>query len=631
MSLLQRISKTLGIFSLAIAGPIIASGQLGYVPQAAEYAPAGNLPGDQAHPQLALKPSGGLMVWEDNVSDGNGLGISAVRLDSSFSSPFGGFRVNQQGTNDQERPHISLLNNGGAAIVWQGGKQGFQHIYARFLSSSNTFVTGDVMVNATTNYYQINPVITTLPNGNVIVSWSSFGQDGSMQGIYAQQLTAAGAKVGAEIPVNQFTSYNQRTPAIASLSSGGFIIVWVSEQQRHVASTNGTIASVDIYGRLYNSAAVPLGNEFLINTGASICANPAVAAASDGSFCVTWDEKDVAVINNSWDIWARTFSSAGLGGTVRRVNTQVYGDQYAPNISVSGTDYFVVWTSLGQDGSREGVYGQFLRGDGSLAGGEVRVNTSTLGSQMQPALASDGTGRFLAVWMSFIGGLNSYDLFAQRFATFQQPLVPPDRPFVTPINSSRLSLAWPVLAGFNVANYDLYIDGSANPTIATNNFWTMTGLSPSSSHSFRLDYVLTDGRRSPLSATSVGTTWGADDNSDGLPDDWQAMYWGANSANWPAPSTLLGLGGPTVLQAFLSGSNPLDPSTWFMAKTIMTSQGEFLIWNTQPGSIYQVMNAAKLDASWTNLGAPRFAAGTNDSIFLGHSQSGFYKVSRLRY
>ena len=38
----------------------------------------------------------------------------------------------------------------------------------------------------------------------------------------------------------------------------------------------------------------------------------------------------------------------------------IYGDQYAPRISAIGVDYLIVWTSLGQDGSREGVFGQFV-------------------------------------------------------------------------------------------------------------------------------------------------------------------------------------------------------------------------------------------------------------------------------
>jgi hypothetical protein len=632
MSLSQRVCKTLGMLCLAV--PAIAFGQASYVRQAGEFAPAGNLAGDQVHPALSLNSSGGFLVWQDNITDGDGLGISTLKLDATLSGQFGSFRVNQQGAGDQENPQVSLLNNGGAIFVWQGGKQGFQHIYARVLSSTNTWLTGDIMVNATTSFYQINPVITTLTNGNVVVAWSSYGQDGSMQGVYAQQLSPAGIKVGSEFQVNQFANYNQRTPAISRLADGGFVVAWVSEQQRWGAVDGGATASVDIYSRLYTSAGAASGAEFLVNTGTNICANPSVAGSPDGGFCVTWSQKDTTVLDNSWDIASRNFMSGSSGGAVRIVNSQRYGDQYAPKISACGNDYMVVWTSLGQDGSREGVFGQFLHGDGSPAGGEFRVNSTTSNQQIHPAVASDGSKRFLVSWASYSGLPYSFDIYAQRYATAQQPLVAPAKPFVAVLSSSRLTVTWPLLAGFDVDHWDLYVDGSSTATVVTTNIWSMSPLGPGSTHTFRLDYVLTDGRRSPASPVATATTWGTDENFDGLPDDWQTLYWGANPANWPPSNTLLAPGGPTVLQVFLSGGNPLDENTWFKVKTLVTPQGQFLVWNTQPGSVYQVMKSSGLPSVWSNFGEPRFAAGTNDSVFLGQGPIGslnLYKISRLRY
>src|SRR5206468_1554294 len=135
--------------------------------------------------------------------------------------------------------------------------------------------------------------------------------------------------------------------------------------------------------------AVAAGNEFLVNTTTNIAGYPGVAGSSDGGFLIAWSERTVNNLSNSWDIVARPFTSGGAGGTVRFVNTTRYGDQFAPRVSSIGTDYLVAWTSLAQDGSREGVYAQYLRGDGSLAYGEFRVNTITVSQQMHPAVASD--------------------------------------------------------------------------------------------------------------------------------------------------------------------------------------------------------------------------------------------------
>lgn len=613
--------RRLLFFCLAVVFPWVVQGQT-FAPQGGQYSIAGAVPGDQTLPHLSLKTAGGYVVWEDNSTDGDGLGISARRLDSSLSGSLGNFRVNQQGAADQEKPRVALLNNGGAAFVWQGGKQGFQNIYARFLSPSNTWLTGDVLVNASTNHAKLNPVLTSLLDGTVVVVWSSFGQDGSLQGVYAQRFSISGQKLGGEFQLNQTTPYNQRTPAIGALSDGNFVVVWVSEQQRFENS-------VDILGRRYNALGAPLSHEFLINTGTNVCANPSVAASSDGGFTVAWGEKDTIFQDNSWDIFVRPFSSTALGGTTRRVNTQTYGDQIGPTISSWGSEYLLIWTSLGQDGSREGVYGQFLTADGSLVGTEFRANTTTVSQQIHPTAASDGSGRFLVVWTSFGGGLNSFDLLAQRYATTLQPLPPPAAPFVTALSASRLSVTWPEIAGFNVTYYELYVDGAPTPVTVTSNTWLKTGLAPSSTHSVELAYVLADGRHSPRSAPGSGATWGEDENSDGLPDDWQALYWGGA---WPSPNDDSDGDGVSNRNEFLAGTNPLDPKSVLRTQLDETVQGLFLSWNTMPGLMYQVQSSTNLSSTafWVNVGTPRFAPGSVDSILVGGNRETFYRIVRLR-
>ena len=593
-----------------------------FTSQAGQYFAAGFLAGDQTNPQLSIKPSGGYIVWQDNITDSDGLGISARRLDSSLSGSLGVFRVNSQGTKDQEKPQVAMLNNGGAVFVWQGGKQGFQNIYARFMSSSNTWATSDLLVNTYTNSHHIDPVLICLTDGNVVMTWSSFDQDGSMQGLFAQRFSPSGQKIGGEFPITQTTAYNQRTPAIAGLTDGRFVVVWVSEQQRFENS-------VDVYARFFSADGGAAGNQFLINTATNICANPSVAASTGGGFAVAWGQKDLVVTTNSWDIFARTVSSAGLGGTVWRVNSHTYGDQYAPRISSVGVDYMVVWNSLGQDGSREGVYGQFLSGNGSLAGNEFRVNTTTVSQQIHPTVSSDGSSRFLVAWTSFGGGINSFDLNAQRYGSAAQPLPAPAPPFVSALSSSKLSVAWPELAGFSVANYELYVDGSATAVIVTNNLWVKTGLLPNSTHTFELLYVLTDGRSSPRSTLASGETWGVDDNFDGLPDDWQALYWGSNPDNWPSPLVDSDGDGVSNRDEFLAGTNPVDASSVLRQHLTPTSQGLFLSWNTVPGLMYQVQSSTNL-TTWVDVGSLRFAAGSMDSVYVGGNSPTYYRVSRRR-
>ncbi len=653
LSLFAR--KALACWCVSLALPVVVLGQGNYATDGTQYPIAGVLPGEQVHPQLSLGGSGGYLVWEDNITDGYGLGISALKLDSYLSGAFAPFRVNQVSTNDQERPVVSMLNNGGAVFAWQGGKLGFQHIYARFLAANGTWVGGDVSVNTATTKAQLCPAVATLANGNAVIVYGSMNQvsSNSLQDVYGQILSPSGQKVGSEFLVNQFTAFNQRAPSVAALQNGGFVVAWVSEQQRsgavdvpspdyHYSGTN--YPSVDVFARVFTATGTPVNAEFLVNTAYEICSSPAVAGGTDGGYMVAWEQRTAATPVVGTDIFARSYSATGLAGNVVPVNSYLFGDQYEPRICALGTDYFVVWTSLGQDGSREGVFGQFLRSSGVRVGSEIRVNTTTVGQQMHPCVASDGGGRFLSVWTSFVGGIGSFDLFAQRFVNVAQPLQPMDAPFVyVPFNLARVGtndvyqpqvqVAWPLLAGIPVDHYEVYVDGSPVPAVSvTTNLWLMTsanGLTANSTHSFQVAYVAADGRRSPLSGATSATTWSGY-SWGGIPFEWMSQYYGGmNVYMWPSPAAPVAAGGPTLEQVFLTGANPSDPNTWLRTSVVHTPQGYYLTWNPRPGLIYQVQTSPNLN-DWANQGAARFAAGTSDSVYIGGNNMAYYRVLRLR-
>ncbi|MGO8765202.1 MAG: hypothetical protein ACLQSR_08730 [Limisphaerales bacterium] len=638
----------LGLF-LALTASLRAQTNY-YSANGTEYAIAGQLPGDNVRPDVALNNSGGYLVWQDNAVDGSGWGISAMQVNSTLSGTLSPFRVNVIGTNDQENARVALLKSRGAVFVWQGGLEGYQHIYAQFLSPSNTFLTTtDILVSTFTNAasFQANPSVAVLNNGNVIVVWGSYDQASptSMQDVYGQFLSPTGRAIGTNFLINQVIPYNQRKPTVAALAGGGFVVAWVSEQERVVgAASPNTVApsqeaypSVDIYARLYNSNSVAAGNEFLVNAGFNPCADPDVAAGSDGGFVIIWCAHDMANITNGWDIFASPFTAGGVAGSVQRINSYTYGDQFSPRIAALGTNYLAVWTSIGQDGSFAGVFGQILTGGAAPVGNEFLVNTTTIGPQMQPAVASDGISQFLAVWTSsegFASASPHFNLYAQRYVNVADILFPMSAPNVwAPFTLSnnvyqpQLTVSWPPLLGISVSNFEVYVDGAPIPMgLTISNSWTMTaanGLTASSTHSFAVQYVTMAGAASPPSPSTSGTTWSGL-NWGGIPYEWMEQYYGDNVESWPSANRLLApnLG---LQQVFLSGGNPTNSATWLTTTLVTTSQGMFLNWNTQPGLTYQVQQTTNL-ASWSNFGAPRYAAGTNDSVYVGGNPAGYYRV-----
>ena len=127
MSLFARKTAVCWCLAVAVAVPAVVLGQTNnYITNGVEYAIAGSLPGDQTHPSLGLSTTGGYIVWEDNLTDGDGLGISARQLNSSLSGilfpfPRQRHRRGRSGTPagglaEQAAARCSCGKGGGAAI-----------------------------------------------------------------------------------------------------------------------------------------------------------------------------------------------------------------------------------------------------------------------------------------------------------------------------------------------------------------------------------------------------------------------------------------------------------------------------------------------------------------------------------
>lgn len=479
-----RAPRRLVLVGCLLLAPTLTRAQNSFSPGGNEYPIAGALPGDQTASSVVIGTSGGYLVWQDNATDGDGLGIRAEHLDANLNKVGLPFRVNVQGVGDQEKPQVARLNDGGAVFVWQGGKQGFQKIYARFLPApGTTFSTGDILVNTYTNDFQIDPQVAVLTDGSVIVVWSSYGQDGYYQGVFGQRLSAAGVKLGNEFQINQYPLNNQRNPSVAALVGGGFVVGWVSELQR------GT-STVDIYARLFDGNGNPIAGEFPVNTVlTNLCANPSLAGMSDGSFAVAWSQRDLATANNSqaqfntsvvtprttnsWDVFVRMFSASGAAKTAAvRMNTLTYGDQYAPKISAFGKNFLATWLSLGQDGSMEGIYGQFLTSAAGLAGVEFQVNTGNGSRQICPTIASDGTNRFLVVWSSYATSFN-FDLFAREYDLIQVSITPAAQGGATISWNTKPGLYYQVQRSTDYVNWTNY--GASRYATGLSDSITVTG------------------------------------------------------------------------------------------------------------------------------------------------------------
>jgi hypothetical protein len=376
-------------------------------------------------------PSVGVIAWQDNFVTKHGLGVGGAMLSASYGAAQTGpvFCANKTLTGDKINPKVQLLPNNNTVFVWQSAVAATPGIYARLATGTvknneaygTNFYTIDTRVNTYIKDQVIDPAVAALPNGSAILTWSSLGQkySGSMWGVYARIISAKGAlSPSKEFLVSQFTPYNQRKPAVTALANGNFVVSWISEQER-------ASYSVDVYARVFTAAGVPVTDEIAINSATNFCDTPDVAPLNDGGFTVVWAQKDT-VATNSWDVWGRAFSPSGMPLVADfRVNTYLFGDQYRPKIAAGPSGSLVVWTSLGQDGSWEGVFGRFLQAGTAAAGAEMQINTTTLSKQIHPAVAWNGVNNFLVVWSSFASptgiGPSGFDLYGQAYTLNTSP------------------------------------------------------------------------------------------------------------------------------------------------------------------------------------------------------------------
>lgn len=176
--------------------------------------------------------------------------------------------------NNQSTPVIGHLTNNHFVVIWQGyGQDGSNYgIFGQIFAKDFTRFGNEFQVNTYSMNAQSSPSVTILRNGNFVVVWTSWYQDGADGGIFGQIFTANGSKVGNEFQVNNYTNFDQRRPSVASLSNGNFIVTWVSDEQD--GSWGG------IFGQLFND-----NTSILITSSTMSTISP---SRSNGKRTIVW-------------------------------------------------------------------------------------------------------------------------------------------------------------------------------------------------------------------------------------------------------------------------------------------------------------------------------------------------------
>ena len=356
----------------------------------------------QSDPSVSKLADGGFIAtWVSFSQDGSLSGIYAQRYAADGSAQGEEFRINESTTTNKNDPHVAALADGGFVITWVSNDTNDNGVFAQHYDADGTARGEEFMVNSVEAGAQDKHSITALSDGGFVIAWTSVGEDGDAEGIFAQRYDAEGDPVGnAGFQVNTETTSLQYAPSISSLADGGFIISWVSNAQ------DGS--STGIYAQRYDAEGDPFGVEFVINaTTAGGQYAPSITGLADGGFVVTWTSTD----GNGEGVYSRVYDAAGnTSGADVRVNVATASNQSSASVAaLEDGGYIVTWSSNLQDGDDTGIYARLYTADGTAAGTEFLVNSTTLNGQTSPSVAALEDGGFVVSWQS------ESAIYAQRY------------------------------------------------------------------------------------------------------------------------------------------------------------------------------------------------------------------------
>ena len=331
----------------------------------------------------------------------------ALPLTALAQAPAGNeFQVNTHTTDVQFKPAVASDGSGNFVVVWSSyGQDGSGYdgsdfgIRGQRFSAAGIAQGAEFQINTYTSNRQTAPAVSSDPNGNFVVVWSSEGQDGDGWGVFGQRFNASGVPQGGEFRMNTYTTGLQYVGGVSSDASGNFVVVWRGQFNP---------GSYAILGQRFNAAGVRQGGAFFVSSGTMVGGTPAVSSAPNGDFVVVW--------THYYDVSGQRFNAAGVAqGGEFVVNTYTTGLQYGGTVATDGNGNFVVAWFSSQDGSDYGVFGQRFDATGVPDGGEFRVNTYTTNRQWWPSVASLPNGRFVVSWRSFTQDGSDDGVFGQRF------------------------------------------------------------------------------------------------------------------------------------------------------------------------------------------------------------------------
>ncbi|HTY08701.1 MAG TPA: FlgD immunoglobulin-like domain containing protein [Candidatus Edwardsbacteria bacterium] len=430
---------------------------------------------DHLHPGLAASyaPMRVWVAWQDGRSYNGDIYLQ--RYNSAMVAVGGNIRVNDDslGQLTQNYPQVACDSAGNALVVWYDTRWAFAW-GQRFDSAGVRQGTNFKLFPDSMNGYVYDPAVAMMPNGAAVVCGYGYNYNMAHYVIVAQRFDSSGAMSGPPIYVD--TATTQKYDAACGICGSRTVFAWFDYR-------NGRWG---IYARVYDAAGNPLTSAIPVtdSTAGPVDAmyHPALAVGDSGQFAVSWADQRYG----TWDIFVRRYDCDGAAAdTTVMANTAATSQHYFPQLNYARTGYAKDWLVASWLDYRSGasLYGQQFSPTGALAGefqylggaanpngphatalcfigsgysipvawqdmataidnnnidcldrntawNPVKCNSDNDGAnQVDPAIAADDSGRFLAIWTDTRatgGGATANKIYARPFRADGTPIIAVD-------------------------------------------------------------------------------------------------------------------------------------------------------------------------------------------------------------
>lgn len=398
---------SIGLAFLALAGAVSAQQPLGPELQINTYTA-----NDQRDPRIAVGSDGRFVVaWSSYGSAGSDQQRTSVQVRrfTAGASPLGPeFQANEEISSYQRPKSVLPADDGEFTVVWgshfsspdapsasgsarrfdgngtpvapefvvadvqayagsptAAGRSNGAFVVARVLDYDEIEVTrfsgGGValgtLVLSRAGHSLGDPSLDMAPDGEFVVAWTDYDHASyplTVSDIRLRRFHSTGAPAGQVVDVTgPATPGRRHSSQVARNVDGNLLLVWSDD-----SSPGPDTSGFSIQARLLDPFGTPFAGQFQLNEGTlGDQRQPAVAAAPDGSFVVTWCDDPGEVLGagdgSGSGVRARHVAATGIPTSASFVvNSITTGDQTAPAVAIaSNGDFVLAWTSEISNGS----------------------------------------------------------------------------------------------------------------------------------------------------------------------------------------------------------------------------------------------------------------------------------------